>query len=103
LARTIARTIHPRPSALSSGALKLHTRNIYQIAGPYPNWENAANLSKVVVFCADEEDGKVRGGTRTAVVLAAKNSIPTINIRGKGKDLPSLLSVAKEIINKEKL
>lgn len=42
---------------------------------------NRDNLSRVVVFCADEHKGVVSGGTATAVHLAAKLGIETYNIR----------------------
>lgn len=75
-ANTIMRDIHPTPERLKSGPEALHTRNIPQILGP-----KLDNPSKFVIYCADEMDGEVKGGTRTAVVLARQYKIPTFNIR----------------------
>lgn len=57
---------------LSEGAKKLHARNCHQILGPH--------LIDPVqfVFCWTE-DGKVQGGTATALKLAALWGIPLFN------------------------
>ena len=78
IAKTTAKQIHPAPEKLSQGALKLHTRNVYQITGT--KGVNRDNLSKVVVYAAPEKDGKVSGGTATAVNLARVLKIPTYNV-----------------------
>jgi len=89
LAEAKAKSIHPAPERLTQGALKLHTRNIYQIIGPYGN---DGYKSDIVVFCADaDENGIPVGGTRTGVVYAQQLDIPTFNIRNHGFDVDALL------------
>ena len=73
-----AKQVHPAPERLSQGALKLHTRNVYQITGR--KGVNRNNLSRVVVYAAPEKDGKVSGGTATAINLARKLKVPTYNV-----------------------
>lgn len=75
-ANKIMRSIHPAPERLKDGPEALHTRNIPQILGP-----KLDKPSKFVIYCADEVNGEVKGGTRTAVVLARQHNIPTFNIR----------------------
>jgi len=82
-AKEITIKIHPAPDRLSQGALKLHTRNIYQITGVQD--VNRKELSEKVYFIADEVNGKVKGGTRTAVMLARGLNIPTVNIRKRNE------------------
>ena len=78
IATKTVQSIHPAPERLSQGALKLHTRNVYQITGR--KGVNRDNLSRVVVYAAPEKDGKVSGGTATAVNLARKLGVPTYNV-----------------------
>lgn len=77
-AKEIMETIHPNPKALSSGAVALHTRNIPQILGP-----RLDSKSSFVIFCSDEQNGEVKGGTRTAVVLAKRLGVKVFNLRLK--------------------
>lgn len=68
----IAKKIHPRWDSLSSGAKKLHARNIYQVLG-----KSLDTPSKFVI--AYTEGGELIGGTRTALVLATQYNIPIFN------------------------
>mgnify|MGYP001759698676 CR=1 FL=1 len=78
-----AREIHPAFDRLSQGAKKLHQRNIHQVLGrdlehPVP--------SLFLLACSDEDkNGDVKGGTRTAWMLAKKFGVPCFNVRGKTK------------------
>jgi hypothetical protein len=75
-ARNILKEIHPAYDKLTQGALKLHTRNIYQILG-----DTLDQPSDLVVYYAPvDKQGKVLGGTATAVALAKQHNIPTYNI-----------------------
>lgn len=51
-----------------------HIRNYYQIFG-------LDHKSELVIYCADEKNRNVSGGTRTAVEIARFEGIPTCNIR----------------------
>jgi len=72
----IAKEIHPKPSALSPGAMKLMARNTNQVFG--------ANLNTpvdFVLFYAKETRGiRPEGGTGQAVQMARMKNIPTINM-----------------------
>lgn len=60
-------------SNLDSYSLKLHARNSFQILGKELN--DPVNF----VICYTE-DGKKKGGTRTAILIAEKNNIPIFNL-----------------------
>ncbi|WNL63286.1 hypothetical protein [Citrobacter phage Tr1] len=78
-----AKEIHPAFERLSQGAKKLHQRNVHQVLGR--DLENP-NPSKFLLACSDEDKhGDVKGGTRTAWMLAKKFGTPCFNIRGKTK------------------
>lgn len=83
-ARDIARTIHEAWHNCSSFAKVLHTRNVFQVLGPDLN-----TPSKFCVFCANQVDNDVFGGTRTAVELCRRYDVPNINIRLKGPEAVS--------------
>ena len=70
-----ARRVHPAPHKLTMASEKLHGRNYFQVFG-----QNGI-ASELVLFVADEVDGEVCGGTRTAVTLAREAGIETINLR----------------------
>ena len=78
-----AKDIHPAWERLTQGAKKLHQRNVHQVLG--------RNLDKPVpsdflLACSDEDKhGDVKGGTRTAWMLAKEFNVPCLNIRGKTK------------------
>lgn len=67
--------IIPWRDRLSFGAKKLHARNYFQIFG----YDNI--LSDFVVYWAEENNGEISGGTRTAIVLARKFGVPTFNLK----------------------
>lgn len=72
----IASEIHPAWDKCSRGAKALHSRNVPQVLG-----KDLATPSKFVLYWAEEKPGgEPKGGTRTAVVLARKHNIPTINM-----------------------
>lgn len=78
-----AKEIHPAFEKLSQGAKKLHQRNIHQVLGR--DIENPTP-SKFLLACSDEDkNGDVKGGTRTAWMLAKQFGVPCLNIRGKTK------------------
>jgi hypothetical protein len=72
-AMNIVSSTHPRPSALSYGALKLHARNVFIILGK--------NLNNPVRFCICwTKGGKVIGGTGMAIRICNLNRIPVFNL-----------------------
>jgi len=76
LRRRIASDIHPNWSAVLRipTADLSHERNTCQILGL-----RADRLSELVIFWAPERNGKVSGGTATAVALARACGVPTFN------------------------
>lgn len=62
---------------LRSGGIKLHTRNAYQVLG-----QNLATPSRGLICWARPvgKQGKVHGGTNTAVQIALNEGIPVINL-----------------------
>lgn len=88
-AENIALKIHPTWYKLSKGAKKLHTRNIFQILG-----ENLDSKSKFVICWTP--NGKLVGGTATAIKLAIKNNIPVYNL-AKEKDNQKLNKLLEKI------
>ena len=77
-AREIVMHTHPAPHRLTQGAMKLHSRNPYQILG-----EGLANPSAFVI--AYTEGGKLKGGTATAIRLAQEYGIPVYNLSDPGR------------------
>jgi hypothetical protein len=71
----IAASIHTHWNRCSVGAKKLHARNVCQVLG-----DDLTTPSDFVLFYAREVNGVVQGGTATAVNLARKHNIPTINM-----------------------
>jgi hypothetical protein len=74
-AYVIASAIHPVWGTLSDGVKKLHARNIFQVLGL-----TLDTPSNFLVYWAQEVKGEIEGGTRTAVVCARNNNIPTFNL-----------------------
>ena len=74
-AAKIAEQIHPAWERCSQGAQKLHTRNVCQILGA-----DIKTPSDVVLYWCKEQFGKPTGGTATAVNLASKHKVTTINM-----------------------
>lgn len=75
--QTIAKEVHPNPSALTDGALRLMARNTNQIFGDSLN-----TPVDFVLFWAKETSNPLRpqGGTGQAVEMARRKGIPTINM-----------------------
>ncbi|QYC52444.1 hypothetical protein [Salmonella phage SSBI34] len=75
--------VHGGWERLSQGARKLHERNVHQLFGK--DLGNAyLNQSKFVLYCAPEtKSGNPKGGTATAVNLAKKQGIRTLNLLHK--------------------
>jgi hypothetical protein len=71
----IAASVHPHWDKCSAGAKKLHARNVCQILG-----DGLFIPSDFVLFYAKEVNGIVQGGTATAVNIARKFNVPTINM-----------------------
>ena len=68
--------IHPAYNRLSSGAKKLHLRNINQVLGV-----DLDTPSDFLICWADVDNtGNPKGGTRTAWMLAKKYNIPCFNL-----------------------
>lgn len=74
-ALAMALDIHPAPNKLKAnpGPWRLHARNCYQVLG-----QTLDNPSEFLIGWT--ENGELRGGTRTAIVLAKRNKIPTLNL-----------------------
>jgi hypothetical protein len=72
-AEKIASYIHPAWDKCSPLAKKLHGRNVFQVMG-----SNFISPSELLVCWT--EDGKLIGGTRTAIVLAQNYRIPVYNL-----------------------
>lgn len=72
----IAMDVHPAWERCSQGAKKLHTRNVCQILG-----EDLQTKSDLVVYwCKESMFGEPTGGTATAVNLAKRSGIATVNM-----------------------
>ena len=95
LAKSRIMKIHPAPQKLTQGALKLHTRNIYQVIG-FRGIDGVK--SEMVIYCADEgNDFLPKGGTRTAIAYAKQLNIPVYNIRN-GANAQKIVKAAMEAI-----
>lgn len=75
-AQELAKSIHPRGKKLCDAPLLLHARNMYQALGVH-----LMEPSDFCIYCSDEENGVVSGGTASAVKLSRQWNIPTYNIR----------------------
>lgn len=71
----VAECIIPWFDSMKPANKKFHGRNYYQVMG-------MVNTS-VVIYCANEANSEVSGGTRTAVMIARELGIPTYNLRIK--------------------
>jgi hypothetical protein len=78
IGREYAKKFHPNYSALDKYGKMFMCRNTFQILG-YDKYPQVS----FVVFCANEIDGKVFGGTAQAIRIARSMDIPTFNIRSK--------------------
>ena len=74
------REILPKFDKLNDDTKAFHARNVFQVYGM------KLKKSDFVVYCAERgPDGKVFGGTRTAVELAESLQVPTYNLRNKAE------------------
>ena len=83
--RTIAREIHPNPSALGKFAIDLMARNTNQVFGE--NLDSPVDF--VLVWTPDgavstETRSMKTGGTGQAIDMASRKGIPVINMANKG-------------------
>lgn len=85
----MASAIHPNWQACSDYAKKLHGRNCKQVLG------DDLKTKSLFVVCWTK-DGKLIGGTRTAIVLAQKNNIPVYNLAIQ-EDIKSLKNYLKSL------
>ncbi len=69
---------HPAPDRLSQGAQRMICRDYHQVVGFAP-WPPV----RFVLFCADESNGSVKGGTGQAVRVARSRGIPCLNLRDR--------------------
>ena len=75
-AHHIAKEIHPAWDRCSRAAMRLHSRNCFQVLG-----QDLESPSEFLVCWAEiDKHGVPKGGTRTAWVLAAQNNIPCYNL-----------------------
>ncbi|ALY07063.1 hypothetical protein VmeM32_00072 [Vibrio phage vB_VmeM-32] len=74
--QNVARKLHPLYDELEYNQRLLINRNVAQIVGN----GNAILKSDLVVYYAPTKNGRVVGGTRTAVLLAKRLSIPCYNL-----------------------
>lgn len=83
----IAASVHPDWDACSGYAQGLHTRNVFQVLG-----NSLDNPSEFCIYCADEFQGEVYGGTGTTAKLCDKYDVPKINIKlNKPNDIAAFL------------
>lgn len=85
--------IHPAPGKLTDAARRLHARNCQQVLGP-----NLDTPSSFVVCWTP--DGKVIGGTATAIKIALDHNIKVINL-GNPTDLQWCTKRIEEIMEKK--
>lgn len=72
----IAENLHPAWRLCSPGARKLHARNVCQILGKDLN----APSDFVIFYSKADHNGKLKGGTATAVNLAVNSGIAVYNL-----------------------
>lgn len=82
-AEEVASSIHPAWERCSQAARKLHTRNVFQVLGT--GMGHPSSYSEFVLFWAEEDNnGNIKGGTRTAVELAKSYGIRCANLYKPG-------------------
>ena len=72
----IIKDVHPAFNRLSRGALALHARNVYQVAGLYLD----SPSQFLLCYASVDAQGIPVGGTRTAWVVARMFDIPCFNL-----------------------
>ena len=73
-----AASFHPNWKACSTGAKKLHIRNVYQVLGPGLGVVQQETVSRMVICWTS--DGKASGGTGQAIRIAEATKIPVFNL-----------------------
>lgn len=69
----LAASVHPAWGRCSQGAKKMHTRNTCQVLGEHLD-------SPATILVCWTVDGKLKGGTATAMRIAMKYDIPIYNL-----------------------
>ena len=87
----MASEIHPAWDRCSEYAKKLHGRNCFQVLG-----KNLNSPSSFLICWTP--NGKVKGGSATAINLAIKNNIPVFNLGSKNG-----LKLLREFLNKKSI
>ncbi|MBE0438265.1 MAG: hypothetical protein IBX57_00665 [Gammaproteobacteria bacterium] len=77
-ATDLVKTVVPYWDNLKPAVKKLFLRNMFQVLG-----ESLNEPSKFVLFCSNEKNSKVEGGTSVAINLARELEVPTFNLRYK--------------------
>lgn len=85
----MVRKYHPAPHKLTKAAMTLHARNCQQVLGP-----NLDSLSSFVLCWTP--DGKIIGGTATAIKIALDHNIKVINL-GNPTDLQWCIKRIEEL------
>lgn len=76
----IAKGVHPVWDKLTRGPRAHHTRNVYQVLG-----RDLATPSRFLLCWAEYQGNNrnvVKGGTNTALQLALRNGVPSLNLFG---------------------
>lgn len=77
----IMKEIHPAAEYMRDhrqGAFKLHSRNVHQVLGM--DIDNPKPSSFVIYYTKEDRNGNPKGGTATAVHLAQKFGVRTLNL-----------------------
>lgn len=75
---SLASSVHPAWDRLSTGAKKLHARNIFQILGSCNDIQMPSSF--LVCWAKQDKHGIPIGGTRTAWIVAVAHGIPCYNL-----------------------
>ncbi len=75
-ATLMAKEVHPYWENLKVGGISMHTRNVGQVLQEDIN----TPVDLVILSAKKGSDGFVKGGTRTAHVLAVNNNVPVYNL-----------------------
>lgn len=86
----IAATIHPAWSKLPNSVQSLHARNCHQVLGK--KLDTPSDL-----FICYTENGELKGGTRTAILLAQNNKVPYFNLGNIDFSKEKLLETIKSL------
>lgn len=90
-ARLIAKKAHPSWHNMTEGGRELHTRNVYQLLG-----KTLDSPSRCLICWT--ENGKEKGGTRTAIVLAREYGAIIYNLGNEAMTSLSAEKIAKLVL-----